>query len=42
MGGMVDAAARMQIEQLLARYAHAIDNDALENWPKPNGAQSKN
>ena len=30
---MVDAAVRMQIEELLARYAHAIDNDALENWP---------
>ena len=30
---MVDAAVRVQIEELLARYAHAIDNDALENWP---------
>ncbi len=33
MAGMVDAAVRVQIEELLARYAHAIDNDALENWP---------
>jgi anthranilate 1,2-dioxygenase small subunit len=30
---MVDAAVRMRIEALLARYAHAIDNDALEGWP---------
>jgi anthranilate 1,2-dioxygenase small subunit len=29
----VDAAARAAIEDLLARYAHAIDNDALETWP---------
>jgi anthranilate 1,2-dioxygenase small subunit len=33
MSGIVDAAARAQIEELLARYAHAIDNDELENWP---------
>ena len=29
----VDAAARGQVEELLARYSHAIDNDALETWP---------
>jgi len=33
MAGIVDAAVRVQIEELLARYAHAIDNDALEDWP---------
>ena len=33
MAGIVDATARVQIEELLARYAHAIDNDALEDWP---------
>src|SRR5271167_873862 len=33
MAGIVDAAVRVQIEELLARYAHAIDNDALEAWP---------
>lgn len=33
MSGIVDAAARAQIEELLARYPHAIDNDALESWP---------
>ena len=30
---MVDAAIRAGIEELLTRYAHAIDNDALEDWP---------
>jgi anthranilate 1,2-dioxygenase small subunit len=29
----IDAAARAQIEELLARYSHTIDNDALETWP---------
>jgi hypothetical protein len=29
----VHAAARAQIEELLVRYAHAIDNDEIENWP---------
>jgi anthranilate 1,2-dioxygenase small subunit len=29
----VDAAARGRVEELLARYCHAIDNDALEAWP---------
>jgi anthranilate 1,2-dioxygenase small subunit len=33
MSSLVDAAARAQIELLLARYSHTIDNDALENWP---------
>jgi len=30
----VDAAARAAIEDLLARYAHTIDNDDLEAWPR--------
>jgi anthranilate 1,2-dioxygenase small subunit len=29
----VDAGARAAIEELLAHYAHAIGNDALETWP---------
>jgi anthranilate 1,2-dioxygenase small subunit len=29
----VEAGSRAAIEDLLARYAHAIDNDALEIWP---------
>ena len=29
----VEAAVRARIEEFLARYAHAIDNDALEGWP---------
>jgi anthranilate 1,2-dioxygenase small subunit len=33
MSRTVDAAVRAQIEELLARYSHAIDNDALEAWP---------
>ena len=33
MSGIIDAEARAQIEELLARYAHAIDNDLIEDWP---------
>jgi anthranilate 1,2-dioxygenase small subunit len=33
MAGPVEAAVREQIEALFARYNHAIDNDALEDWP---------
>src|SRR6266851_4065106 len=29
----VEAGTRAAIEELLARYAHCIDNDALEVWP---------
>ena len=34
MSRTVDTAARARIEELLARYSHAIDNDALEAWPE--------
>jgi 3-phenylpropionate/cinnamic acid dioxygenase small subunit len=30
---MIDAAARAQLDELLASYAHAIDNDVIEDWP---------
>ena len=33
MSGIIDAEARAQIEELVARYAHAIDNDLIEDWP---------
>lgn len=33
MSDRVDAAVRAQIEELLARYVAAIDNDELERWP---------
>src|SRR4030081_2395916 len=31
MSGIIDAAARAQIEELLARYGLAIDNDLIED-----------
>jgi 3-phenylpropionate/cinnamic acid dioxygenase small subunit len=33
MSGHIDTAAQAQIEDLLARYNHTLDNDALEDWP---------
>lgn len=33
MSDRVDPAVRAQIEELLARYVDAIDNDELERWP---------
>ncbi len=33
MSRIVDPAARAQIEELLARYSHTINNDVLEDWP---------
>ena len=30
---MIDPASRRAIEDLLARYVHAIDDDRLEEWP---------
>lgn len=33
MSVSVEPAVRAQIEELLARYGHTIDNDALEGWP---------
>jgi anthranilate 1,2-dioxygenase small subunit len=33
MPPVVDIGLRVQIEELLARYVHAIDNDQLESWP---------
>jgi 3-phenylpropionate/cinnamic acid dioxygenase small subunit len=29
----MDAALQLAVENLLARYVHAIDDDRLENWP---------
>ena len=29
----MDAEVRMQVERLHARYAHALDEDRLEEWP---------
>src|SRR5712671_592811 len=29
----VEAGTRVALEELLARYVHCIDNDALEAWP---------
>jgi anthranilate 1,2-dioxygenase small subunit len=33
MPPVVDIGSRVQIEELLARYVHAIDNDQLQSWP---------
>ena len=36
----MDIELRMRVEELHARYAHALDNDELERWPDfftPNG-----
>ena len=36
----MDAGLRMRVEELHARYAHALDSDELERWPEfftPNG-----
>ena len=30
---MIDIASQRAIEDLLARYVHALDNDRLEEWP---------
>ena len=32
-GKFVDPEVRMQIDDLMADYAHTIDDDALEGWP---------
>ena len=33
MPPVVDIGSRARIEDLLAGYVHAIDNDRLESWP---------
>ncbi len=33
-GGAVDVGLQLAVEQLLARCAHAIDDDRLEEWPE--------
>ena len=33
MPPVVDIGSRARIEDLLAGYVHAIDNDQLESWP---------